>query len=110
MTAAPTAPLPDPADEALGTLAALADAGWATTYTIVADGIEGPDGVADADEFTVWRQYRFEGRSDPDDEVILLALEHRPSGELGVVHAAFGHDATAAEARIFRQLARAERH
>ena len=44
----------------------------------------------------------------PADEVIVLAVEHVPDAVLGVVHAGFGTEADAQQARMLRRLARAE--
>jgi hypothetical protein len=100
--------LPSQQDDALETAQDLSDQGWPVDFRI-GDGVITWDGrseqSAPASEFKVWRQYRFEGQSDPADEVILLAVEHLPSADRGVIHAAFGPDATAEQARVFRDLA-----
>lgn len=100
--------LPTQGDSALETAQSLKDCGWSTDFEISEDGIRGLSGSGTASppgDFGVRRTYRFEGKSNPDDEVILLAVEHLPTGERGVIHAAFGPDATAAEASVFRELA-----
>lgn len=97
--------LPGQGDSALETAQSLKAAGWSTDFEITARGIEGRDAPIAATELKVWRTYRFEGRSDPEDEVILMAVEHVPSGNRGVIHTAFGVDATAEEAEVYRELA-----
>jgi Mn-dependent DtxR family transcriptional regulator len=46
-----------------------------------------------ADEAVVEKLYRFEGPSDPGDEMIVLGLRDPATGQLGVLASAFGHAA-----------------
>jgi hypothetical protein len=61
---------------------------------------------APPEEFSVIATYRFEGISDPDDEAIVLALAHQPTGLAGILDAAFGPAASADEAAVLTHLPR----
>jgi hypothetical protein len=58
------------------------------------------------EESIVMATYRFEGASDPDDEAILLALIHAPTGRAGALDAAFGPTGSAEEAAVLTGLPR----
>lgn len=99
--------LPDRADTLSETLEALRVEGWDDDFEIAGEGIvvTGTDEVEPPQDFAVDREYRFEGASDPGDEAILLAVEHRTSGRRGVLVAAFGPDTTFEEGAVLRALA-----
>jgi hypothetical protein len=56
-------------------------------------------------ETVVERMYRFEGESDPADEMIVLGLSCGSCGQKGLLVSAFGHDADRAHAEALRALA-----
>lgn len=57
---------------------------------LVCDRIEQPCSVTDV---VVERVYRFEGPSDPGDEMVVFALRDPASGERGMLASAFGSSA-----------------
>ena len=59
----------------------------------------------DAADVTVVETVRFEGRSDPEDEEILLALR-LPCGHGGLFSAGYGPEASAEDAEVLRALPR----
>lgn len=61
---------------------------------------------APPEDFSVIATFRFEGISDPDDEAIVLALVHQPTGLAGTLDAAFGPEASADEAAVLTHLPR----
>ena len=92
---------------------ALRDDGWVTTFLVEEDGLswknaDGEVHEAGPEEFLVHSTHRFEGMSDPADETIVMAAEHVDSGTRGIIHVAFGPDASAAEAAVLRDLPEAE--
>jgi hypothetical protein len=60
---------------------------------------------ADPSEVTVERRMRFEGQSDPDDEVILFALS-APDGRKGLYSTAYGPSMPAEDAAVIAKLTR----
>ncbi len=63
---------------------------------------------SDLDELEVHEVLRFEGQSDPGDEMIVFALQ-APSGQKGIFGAAYGADTSVADAEVIRRLRRATR-
>ena len=59
--------------------------------------------VADLSEIKIDHVLRFEGQSDPGDEVILFALR-APSGDRGVYSAAYGSDMQPEDAAVIARL------
>jgi hypothetical protein len=57
------------------------------------------------DRVKVDRVFRFEGTSDPDDEMIVLALSCTSCGASGVIVSAYGVDVDADKAEALRHLA-----
>ena len=58
---------------------------------------------ADPSVATIDRTMRFEGQSDPDDEVILFALSE-PGGRKGVYSAQYGPSMPAEDAAVIARL------
>lgn len=58
---------------------------------------------ADPAEVTIERTLRFEGQSDPDDEVILFALSE-PGGRKGVYSAQYGASMPAEDVAVIAAL------
>jgi hypothetical protein len=58
---------------------------------------------ADPAEVTIDRRMRFEGQSDPDDEVILFALSE-PGGRKGVYSAQYGPSRQPEDAAVIAKL------
>jgi hypothetical protein len=58
---------------------------------------------ADPASVTVDRKMRFEGQSDPDDEVIVFALSE-PGGRKGVYSAQYGAQMPAEDAAVIAKL------
>ncbi len=101
--------LPDQQDTQVGTIAALRRAGFTEDFYVDHPGISatGHDPRrAPPEDFSVIATYRFEGISDPDDEAIILALVHQPTGLAGTLDAAFGPEASADEAAVLTHLPR----
>lgn len=91
----------------------LRAAGWRTSLLIDERGIswkdaDGEEHEAAAEDFRIHSTHRFEGMSDPADETIVMAAEHLDSGTRGIIHVAFGPDASAAEADVLRALPEAD--
>ncbi len=61
--------------------------------------------VADLDDVRIDHILRFEGQSDPGDEVILFALR-APSGARGLYGAAYGPNTSAEDAVVISRLPR----
>ena len=57
------------------------------------------------DELDAHEVLRFEGQSDPGDEMIVFALQS-PSGHKGIFTAAFGADTSSDDAAVIAQLRR----
>jgi hypothetical protein len=61
--------------------------------------------IADVEDVRIDHILRFEGQSDPGDEVILYALQ-APSGARGVYSAAYGADMSTEDATVIARLPR----
>jgi hypothetical protein len=61
--------------------------------------------VADLDHVKVDRVFRFEGDSDPDDEMIVLAVSCSACHARGVIVSAYGVDVEQDKAEALRHLA-----
>ncbi len=87
-------------------VAALHDAGYPADYGIRDDAVydEATREPFPPETFAVHALYRFEGITDPDDEALVLALEHLPSGRRGVLVAGYGAETAAAENAILPRL------
>lgn len=98
--------LPDQAETQSATLAALSDAGFTADFRVDGEGISGPPDVhrAPPEQFSVLGEYRFEGMSDPDDEALVMALVHEPTGIRGTIDVAYGPEAGVEEAAVLRRL------
>lgn len=73
-------------------LALLHDQGYTTDFEVIEGRLVGRDAgeVCAFDEVTVDRVFRFEGPSDPGDEMIVFALHDPASGIKGTLASAFG--------------------
>ena len=100
--------LPIQQETQAATLAALAEAGFGADFRVDGGGISGPPDVhrAPPQEFLVMGEYRFEGMSDPDDEALVIALVHEPTGIRGTIDVAYGPDASIEEAEVLTHLPR----
>ena len=65
--------------------------------------------VADVSELQIDHVLRFEGQSDPGDEMIVFALR-APSGDRGIYSAAFGADTSAEDSAVISRLPREPTH
>ena len=76
-------------------LAMLREQGYTADYELV-DGVlrsDRGDAACAVDHAVVERLFRFEGPSDPGDEMIVFALRDPATGVLGTLAAAFGPSA-----------------
>lgn len=99
--------LPDHAETAGETIAALRAAGWAEDFYLDGAALSCRSGAlvaAPPEEFDMVADYRYEGVSDPDDSSIVLALWHRPTGTPGNYEAAYGPDVTADDGELLRRV------
>jgi hypothetical protein len=90
------------------TIAALQAEGYTGNWYATSDGLlRCSESGLDADPATVTidRTMRFEGQSDPDDEVILFALSE-PSGRKGVYSAPYGAQTPPEDAAVITTLKR----
>ena len=90
------------------TIAALQADGYTGNWYATDDGLlrcseTGLD--ADPETVTIDRRLRFEGQSDPDDEVILFALSE-PGGRKGVYSAQYGPSRGPEDAAVIAKLSR----
>ena len=97
-------PAPETVTEAIET---LRDAGYEADFELVDGALcsEGPEGqqqVCLIGAAEVDRLYRFEGPSDPGDEMIVFALRDPASGQRGTLAAAYG---PAADPELYQHLA-----
>ena|SRR4249920_1776282 len=93
-------PSPVTVTEAVEMLRAL---GYAAEFELV-DGLlrsDGGNSTCTVDEVIVERLYRFEGPSDPGDEMIVFGLRDPASGARGTLAAAFG---ASADPELFKHL------
>jgi hypothetical protein len=82
---------PDTVTEALQL---LRSEGYTAEYELVDGVLRADSGTAcSVDEVAVERLYRFEGPSDPGDEMIVFALCDPLTSTRGTLAAAFGHSA-----------------
>jgi hypothetical protein len=95
----------DPLSEVISALQAEGYTGnwFATTDGLLRCSDSGLD--ADPSLVTIDRTLRFEGQSDPDDEVILFALSE-PGGRKGVYSAQYGPAMPAEDAAVIAKLHR----
>jgi hypothetical protein len=87
-------------------IAALQADGYTGNWFATDDGLlRCSESGLDADPVvaTIDRTMRFEGQSDPDDEVILFALSE-PGGRKGVYSAPYGPAMPAADAAVIAKL------
>lgn len=89
--------------EVLQTLAAR---GYDTDFFLAGNRVRcgGCRGEISAAELTIDEVYRFEGQSDPGDEMIVVALECRQCGRRGTLVSAYGPDTSPEEAEILLAL------
>ena len=86
-------------------LEALQNAGYTVDYQLV-DGVlraDGGNAPCPIDQAVVERFYRFEGPSDPGDQMIVFGLRDPNTGMRGSLAAAYGH---AAEPDLYDHLTR----
>ena len=82
---------PDTVTEAIGL---LHSEGYTADYELIDGMLESGSGQAcSVDEVAVERLYRFEGPSDPGDEMIVFGLYDPVNSTRGTLAAAFGHSA-----------------
>ena len=88
-----------------GTLADLADRGFAGAFTVAGDGlrITNTARVFGAEDLTIREFHRFEGVSDPDDMSIVYAIESR-DGTRGTLVDAFGVYSNPAVSRVLERV------
>ena len=93
---------PDTVTEAL---ALLHSEGYEVDYELV-DGTLRADGctLCAVDDAIVERQYRFEGPSDPGDEMVVFGLRDPATGTRGTLASAFGMNADSALATHLTRL------
>ncbi len=99
--------LPDQQETQAATITALRRVGFTEDFHVDGCGISATGHAprqASPEEFRVIGTYRFEGASDPDDEAIVLALVHEPSGLIGTFDAVFGPGGSAEEAEVLTRL------
>ena len=90
------------------TIAALQAEGYTGNWFATEEGLlrcseSGLD--ADPADVTIDRRMRFEGQSDPDDEVILFALSE-PGGRKGAYSAQYGPSMPSEDAAVIAKLNR----
>jgi hypothetical protein len=67
--------------------------GYDASVALLADGrlrFSGSGSVCDIDEAVVERMYRFEGESDPGDEMVVFGVSYPAAGVRGTLVSAFG--------------------
>lgn len=84
-------------------LQSLYDAGYVTDYQLVDGELRSGGGNSrrPIEEAVVERFYRFEGLSDPGDQMIVLAVRDPDTGSRGTLAVAYG---PAADARLYERL------
>jgi hypothetical protein len=105
----PVPAVPDQEETQAATITALRRSGFTEDFHVDGPGISATGHTprqAPPEEFSVIGTYRFEGASDPDDEAIVLALVHEPTGLMGTFDAAFGPGGSADEATVLTRLPR----
>jgi hypothetical protein len=96
----------DPMATLSESIAALQAEGYTGNWFATTDGLLrcGETGLdADPSTVTIDRTLRFEGQSDPDDEVILFALSE-PSGRKGVFSTQYGPTMPPEDAAVIAKL------
>ena len=88
-----------------GTLADLADRGFAAAFAVAGDGLRaaGTARTFRAEDLTIREFHRFEGISDPDDMSIVYAIESR-DGTRGTLVDAFGVYSNPAVTRVLEHV------
>ena len=89
-------------------LSSLREAGYTADYELVDGALraDGGNAVCPIDQAVVERFYRFEGPSDPGDEMIVFALRDPNTGVRGSLAAAYG---PAADPALYQSLTRLRR-
>ena len=87
-------------------LQSLAGKGYDTDFFLAGNGVRcgGCGAVISASDLTIDEVYRFEGQSDPGDEMIVVALECEGCGRRGTLVSAYGPDTSPEEAEILLAL------
>jgi hypothetical protein len=87
-------------------LQSLAAKGYDTDFFLGGNRVRcgGCGAVMSAADLTIDEVYRFEGQSDPGDEMIVLAVECERCGKRGTVVSAYGPDTSPEEAEILLAL------
>lgn len=87
-------------------LQSLAEKGYDTDFFLDGNRVRcgGCGALISAADLTIDEVYRFEGQSDPGDEMIVVALECRGCGRRGALASAYGPDTSAEEAEILLAL------
>jgi hypothetical protein len=87
-------------------LQALAGRGYDTDFFLDGNRVRchGCGAVTPAADLTIDEVYRFEGQSDPGDEMIVVALECGKCGRRGTMASAYGPDTSPEEAEILLAL------
>ena len=96
----------DPLATVTEVLQSLAEKGYDTDFFLDGNQVRcaGCGAVIAAADLTIDEVYRFEGPSDPGDEMIVVALECRQCGRRGTFTSAYGPDTTPEEAEILLAL------
>lgn len=96
----------DPLATVTEVLQSLAEEGYDTDFFLDGNQVRcgGCRAVIPAADLTIDKVYRFEGQSDPGDEMIVVALECRKCGRRGTLATAYGPDTTPEEAEILLAL------
>ena len=87
-------------------LRSLADNGYDADFLIrgSAVGCGGCGAVVPASDLTVDEVYRFEGPSDPGDEMIVLAITCQRCGRKGTIVSGYGTSTSPEEAEVLAEL------
>lgn len=82
----------DAPDTVVDAIAHLRGQGYETEYQLEAGELRGRDGdqLCHVDEAVVEKVYRFEGPSDPGDEMVVFALRDPATGRRGYLASGFG--------------------
>ena len=93
----------DAPDTVVDAIARLRAQGYETEYRLDDGHLSGRDGdrLCRADEAVVEKLYRFEGPSDPGDEMVVFALKDPSTGRLGYLASGFG---AAADPEVLEHL------
>ena len=99
--------MPDAPDTVTEAIALLEAEGFTDAVELRSDGLacSSCGRTSSLDDVRVDRVLRFEGASDPDDEMIVLGVACPACGARGVVVAAYGVDVDADQAEALRRLA-----